>query len=138
MKLISIIEDTPQKTSTYRTIRLSQDTIRVSSESIKGTLDDLLGGKISYSSAALDTLQLGNGQYMLVDGYHRFLEAYILGVKKLKIKNDNKWVSYYSIIDRTEAWDFDLSKLIDVEKLEILRHDLLKKSSMNKYLETNA
>ena len=138
MKLISIIEDTPQKTSTYRTIRLSQATIRVSSESIKGTLDDLLGGKISYSSAALDTLQLGNGQYMLVDGYHRFLEAYILGVKKLKIKNDNKWVSYYSIIDRTEAWDFDLSKLIDVEKLEILRHDLLKKSSMNKYLETNA
>jgi DNA-directed RNA polymerase subunit F len=72
---------------------------------------------------------------MLVDGYHRFLEAVIIGVKSVRIKNDDNLARLYRVFDRTEAWDYDLFKLIEPEELQKLKEELLNKSSMKKHLE---
>lgn len=132
MRLENLLEYSKPK---YRSVSLHPDSLRVKRESIIGTMDDLLAGKISYTQAPLDTLQAGSGQYVLIDGYHRFLEAYILGVKKLRVKNDDSLALSYGVFDRSEAWDYDLSKLISSEKLDELKNELSQKSSMIKFLD---
>lgn len=132
MRLENLLEYSKPK---YRTVSLTPDSLRVKRESIIGTMNDLIAGKISYTLAPLDTLQTGGGQYVLIDGYHRFLEAYILGVKKLRVKNDDSLAMLYGVFDRSEAWDYDLSKIVSAADLEKLKNTLSKKSSMIKYLD---
>lgn len=84
--------------------KLSIKNLLLSGKSIKQAFVDLQKGKISRTKGPVAVVA-SEGQYALLDGYHRLLQAILRGEKHIRGKRDASLGLYYAI--PKDPWVFD-------------------------------
>lgn len=92
MKII-ISENILLESKRYATVNI--DKILASERGLKKTLYDLYSNRFSQTNKPLDVWVM-DGELQLTDGYHRFAQYLIQGIKKVRVKISSGYTDYYA------------------------------------------
>jgi hypothetical protein len=104
---------------------LSVNDLLLHRQSVVITMKDLIRGKFSHTSGPISVTSV-NGRFVVGDGYHRLLQALLVGKTKFRAKIDSRYATEFGIAS-DKIWSPDVeSPTLGLESLGFPIQDILK------------
>lgn len=135
-KQLQLFKVVPQNPDIGDTFKIPLELLDMNEQSVRKTLlDDLYMGRFSQSTGEIDIWYSDEERYAITDGYHRAVEAMLLGIDGLRARVEGVgYSSYWSLPREEERFEYRPNK--EFKGLEVFAEDSILEDIREELIES--